>query len=551
VRSVRDRARRSLSVIERAARNEGAVNEQETSTRERRVARAWAATLAFVLTAPACAVGLVGLGLPGPAAMAGGCGLSVVAAWWAGRQMAGALATVLPRRPAALAALAIATLLLLAPYGRLAVFMADVTRPTQAFFKESPAWLYHSCFSAYIEADRLSQEPSRNIYDAAQYDNRTIDGFRVDTYYYPPPFLVQTRLVAALSGDFLSRRATWYAVQCLTLAAVALFICSWLGGRAGGLALLLLPLLYSAQPMLAGLQFGNIQVTAVTTATLGMLLIASARPAAGGALLALAAVSKIFPGLLGVYLLASRRWRGVSWTAAWSAAIVLAALWLVGTRPFVDFVEYALPRIHDLSAFPQAEAPRTVAVNLGVYGLAAKLRHLGVSWLDADAGRRITDLYGLVLIAITVALGWRDARRPWNVAREEDRTHALLTWLALAGLASYRSRFVGFAYGGASTMWLLWLMTASARRGVAVAAGVAGFALTAVLTSLVTPPAGGVPPTRVLVAALAVQVSMLAINTAVIVRAFRWRPNTSDDPATARSASWPSIPSLPSTDVSA
>jgi hypothetical protein len=515
------------------------------------VARAWASTLTFLLAAPACAVGLVGLGFPAPAAIGAGVVASGGVAWWVGGRLASTMATVLPRRPAALAALAVATLLLLAPYGRLAVYMADVSRPAYAFLKASPAWLYHSCFSAYIEADRLAQEPSRNIYDAAQYENRTMDGFRVDTYYYPPPFLVQTRLIAAVSGDFLSRRAAWYALQCLTLAAVALFVCGWLGGRAGGFALLLLPLLYSSQPMLAGLQFGNIQVTAVTTATLGMLLIAAARPAAGGALLALATVSKIFPGLLGVYLLASRRWRGAGWTAAWSAAIVLVALWIVGVRPFADFVEYALPRIHDLSAFPQALEPRTVAVNMGVYGLVAKLRHLGISWLDADAGRRITDVYGLVLIAVTAVLGWKDARRPWNLARQEDRAHALLTWLALAGLASYRSPFVGFAYGGASTMWLLWLMAASAGRGLGVAAGVAGFAVTFVLTSLVTPPVGGVPPTRVLVASTVVQVAMLGINTAVIVRAFRWRPRTGDDRATVRSPSWPPVASVPSTDVPA
>jgi hypothetical protein len=116
-------------------------------------------------------------------------------------------------------------------------------------------------------------------------------------------------------------------------------------------------------------------------------------------------------------------------------------------------------------------------------------------------------------------------------------------WLALVGLASYRSPFVGFAYGGASTMWLLWLMTASARSQAGVWAGVAAFALTAVATSLVPPPVGGLPPPRVLLASLAVQVAMLGVNTAVIVRAFRWRPGTSDDPATVRSTVWPSMPS--------
>jgi hypothetical protein len=504
---------------------------------------AWAGALVFVLALPPLAAGLVGFRLPAWFAIPAAAVLAAGVAWWPARRLAPVIAAALPTRPAAIAALAIVTLLLLVPYARLSVYMADASRPSHAFFKGSPFWLYHSCFSAYIEADRLSQDSSRSIYDAAQYENRTLDGFRVDTYYYPPPFLVQTRLIAVVAGDFLAQRAIWYALQCVTLTAVALFVCGWLGGRPGGTALLLLPLLYSAQPMLAGLQYGNIQVTAVTTSALGVLLIAARRPSAGGALLALATVSKIFPGLLGVYLLASRRWRGASWTAAWSVGLVAIALMLVGVKPFADFVQDALPRIHDLSAFPQAHWPRTAAVNLGVYGLTVKLRHLGLAWLDADAGRRITDVYGLLLIAVTVVLGWREAHRPWNLARVGDRSHALLVWLALVGLASYRSPFVGFAYGGASTMWLLWLMTASARSQAGVWAGVAAFALTAVATSLVTPPVGGLPPPRVLLASLAVQVAMLGVNTAVIVRAFRWRPGTSDDPATVRSTVWPSMPS--------
>jgi hypothetical protein len=477
----------------------------------------------LLLAGPPLAVGFVGIGLPGWLAMAAGLVLGTVAATWSAKALSNALASALPRHPLWLAGVALVSLLLLAPYARLAVYMADASRTSFAFFGPAPTWLRHSCFTAYIEADRFVRDPTRNIYDAAGYEDRTLDGFRVDTYYYPPSFLVQTRVIAALADGFLERRAIWYALQCLTLTAVALIVAWWIGGRSGGMALLLLPLLYSAQPTLAGLQYGNIQVTAVTTSTLGVLLIAAARPAAGGALLGLAIVSKIFPGLLGLYLLVSRRWRGALWTAAWSAGLVGLALALVGVKPFADFLFYAVPKIHDLSAFPQVEWPRTAAVNLGVYGLAVKLRHMGLSWFDPEVGRRMSDLYGLALVAVTVLLGWREARRPWNLALEHDRAHALLVWLALVGLASYRSPFVGFAYGGASTMWLLWLMTASAGRAAGVRAGVAAFAFTALVTSLVPPPAGGLPPLRAFVAATVVQVAMLAINVAVVVRAFRWQ----------------------------
>jgi hypothetical protein len=494
------------------------------------VARLWACSLVFALVAPPLVVGLVGLGSPWWMAVAAGGVLAAGTSWWAAPRLTGIVAAALPRRAIPLIALALATLVLLSPYVRLSVYMADASRTSFAFFRASPFWLYHSCFTAYIEADRLARDPSQNIYAASQYENRSIGPFKVDTYYYPPSFLVQTRIVAALADGFLARRALWYALQCLTLTAVALFVSAWVGGRKGGLALLLLPLLYSAQPTLAGLQYGNVQVTAVTTSTLGVLLIASARPAAGGALLALATVSKIFPALLGVLLLASRRWRGALWTAGWSAALLALAYLLVGAKPFTDFLHDALPRIHDLSAFPQAEWPRAAAVNLGIYGATVKLRHLGLSWLDASAGRQVTDIYGLLLVAVTVLLGWREWRRPWNFASADDRARALQLWLALVGLASYRSPFVGFAYGGASTMWLIWLLTASGRRPAGVWAGVAAFAVTAWGTSLVRPRAGGLPPARELAASLVIQLAMLGVNLAVVAGALR-RPPPRPEPA--------------------
>jgi hypothetical protein len=306
--------------------------------------------LTFVLSAPPLAAGLSGLGAPAALALLGACGVAGSAAWWVGRRLGELLGAVLPRNVLAAGALAIISLALLYPYGRLAIFMADHTRTACAFHTGSPTWTFHSCFTAYSEADRLALDGTRNIYDASGFEGRTIHGFRVDTYYYPPVFLLQPRAVALLTGGaFLPSRAVWYALQCLTLSAVALLLAWWLGGANGGRALLLLPLLYSAQPMLAGLQYGNIQVTAVTTSVLGILLIAKARPALGGALLGLATVSKIFPGLLGIYLLTSRRWRGAAWTAGWSVLLVIVALGAIGAKPFVDFIGYALKMLIELS----------------------------------------------------------------------------------------------------------------------------------------------------------------------------------------------------------
>jgi hypothetical protein len=138
-----------------------------------------------------------------------------------------------------------------------------------------------------------------------------------------------------------------------------------------------------------------------------------------------------------------------------------------------------------MSAFPQAQCPRTAAVSPGVYGTDRQAAPSRPVLAGRRCGRRITDLCGFVLLVVVALVGWRESRHPLDFATREGRARAVVIWLALVGLASHRSPFVGFAYGGASTMWLLWLMTAPrCTAGVCVGIG----ALTALVTSLVPTP---------------------------------------------------------------
>ena len=402
---------------------------------------------------------------------------------------------------------------------RMAVFMVDADQRGLSILPSDKWRTEHSCLTAYTEAARFAEEPATNIYDPTLYDKRYIEGLKVDTYHYPPPFLVVPGALQYAGGDYLGVRPIWFALQLALLIATALVLARWIGGREGQLVRLAVPLFLIAPTTLFTLQTGNFQSSALALSLLGMIALASARPAvqaAGGLALAYATLSKVFPGVLGIYFLVMRRWRAVAWTVAGALVLCALAMLAYGTQPFDDFINYQLPRLSNGAAFPQSELPRIVAVNQSVYGLLVKLRHVGVSGLDIATGLRITSVYGFVVLAGAGFATWRLRARAIQLSRLETAQ----LWLAVLNLASFRSPFVGGVYGQIGTIWLITLLLAGATslRGRLVwAAAYLAFGIALLVT-----PSPSVPPSQPIVwFSIVIHVLMIALNVVVIVRAAR------------------------------
>ena len=412
---------------------------------------------------PVLGVGLTGFGIPASGAILLGVCLAAALAWPASRVLADTLRPAAGSRVVLTAALVFSAAAVV-EIGRIAPFMADVTR-TEWAFASSDAWRSrHCCLTAYSEASRFVAEPGRNIYEPTQYEPsatapRILHGLKVDPYHYPPPFLLLPRALHVIGGDFLRVRALWFAFQALILGATVLFLPRWVGGRAGGVALVG-ALLFLALPQVAfSLQQGNFQNTAIPLAVAAFVLFWYGRYAIAAPMLAYAALSKIFPGVLVLYLLAARRWRALLWTAAAGAVLVMLSAAVFGTQPFLDFLGYEIPRISSGEGFPQSERPRVAPHNMSVYGLTVRLRLLGAEWLPQTTGLTIASWFGFFVLALTALTGYRHRV---DLSTIDGRMQLLQIGVALITLGSFRSPFVG-GYGVVSTLWLMTLIGAGCR----------------------------------------------------------------------------------------
>lgn len=476
------------------------------------------------LVAPPLVVALSLLRIPPTWAALSLVGLGIAAAWrW--RYELNSLAAPLLERRLWLALWLVGSLAASIQGARLGLFMLDAKRaddsvvPWQAFFRE------HSCLTAYTEAARLA--PSGvNVYDPKLYLDplaeppryaRRIGPFVVDLFEYPPPFLVLPRLAVAQGLDFLRIRSSWFALQSLLSIASVLALATWIGGRSGLRAGLLLPVLWAAPPILLTLQIGNFQLTALSLGVLAMLAFARERPVQGGLALGFATSSKIFPGVLGLWLLASRRWRAVLWTLAASVVLVALALVLLGRRPLIDFFQYQLPRISSGEAFDWIEVPSVALINASAYGLVTKLRLLGLPWTEKPGAEAFTHLYALALLPLVLLAAWR-RRRGVGVGMDQEvgRLRQAQAWLGLLNLASFRSPFVPDAYATIGSLWLLTLLAAE-RRTLLAQAGLlfAGLAFCRVLDDAALP---SPPPLWVTALTLTSQLVLLGLNVWVVVR---------------------------------
>jgi hypothetical protein len=356
---------------------------------------------------------------------------------------------------------AIAAVLALVQVGRLTVFMADASRTGFSAFPGSTWEVKHSCLTAYYVAGRAVGE-GRNVYDDSLYNApgddparprmpRALGPFNVDPYEYPPPFLLLPRALDLFAPDFSRLRALTFGLHVALMLGAMLVVTRLLGPAAGTRALLLLPLVWAAPPMLSLLQKSNVQGVIVALSMVAMALFARHRSAAGGLLLAFAIASKLYPGLLVPYLLLRRQWRALAWTAGWGFGLVAASLLDTGLAPYGAFLEQ-LPTLLSGEAFAAFRNPGATATNVSVPGIALKLKLLGVPGMGFGAMKVVGWAWTLVALG---ALALYVRRR----TREEEQP---LVWLAILVLATLRSPFLPQGYGAVPPLWLLTLLAAAA-----------------------------------------------------------------------------------------
>lgn len=348
----------------------------------------------------------------------------------------------------------------------LGAYMADPQRPQASAIWFDPFYVNHSCLSGYWKASELARTDGVNIYDESPYEGNE-GRFKLDTYLYPPQFLLLPRAIGAFGGGFQQLRAVWFALDGALLAGAMLALCGWIGGQAGRRAALLLPAAWLALPTLITLQTGNFQLPALALSVLAMLLFQRGRNVAGGALLSIAAV-KIFPGILLAYLLFCRRWRPLGWSVAWSLAGAGLGLALLGPAPFRDFVGFELPRIAsgELWSWLALDGLEGVAaINDSVPGLVFKLRLLGLSGMDHHMMAGAAWAWSFLLVAVAAVA----ARR----AQGAPALRQAAVWISLLGLSALRSPFVPDDYGLFPALWVWCLLAASATASAARIAGLA------------------------------------------------------------------------------
>lgn len=471
---------------------------------------AWAVAAgaaAMLVTLAALPVALVAAGLAG---------------WLAARGLPRLAAVApVPRGRITAALWGVLAVVAVAQFGRMSVFMADPQIGWGAL-GPAPFMQRHSCLSSYVHGAELARRGDANIYDDRYGFTEDDDvpelpsaidvgPLTMDTYEYPPQFLLLPRALLVLTDEFLAFRALWFLLTAAVLVGVTLTLARWLGDEAGRRLRLLLPAIALAPPLLITAYFGNFQLMAMGLSALAMLWIFNNYTRRGAALLAFLIGAKIFPGILGVYLLAARRFAAAAWTAAFAALYAVGALLWFGTRPFVDFFEYHLPRLASGETFGFLSLPAPSMGNLGVFGLPFKLRIAGWSGSEADAwalARQLSWGYTLVIVALAAYAGWRAG--PADDANSRARQAGV--WLGLLALGSLRSPFAP-PEALIPLVWALALRAAAARsRGEAALAALLWISMMIVIPVPVAPAA---------IAGLALQAVIYATAIGLVLAARR------------------------------
>jgi hypothetical protein len=438
---------------------------------------------------PVLAVGVHAFGPSLFPSLAIGCAAAVAIAWMTSGTLANALRPALESRILAVSLVVFAAVAIVS-IARVSVYMADPSR-VDCSYVDDAFRTAHSCMTAYAEAARYVSDGTRNIYDMTLYEPKRFGPLKADSYHYPPPFLLLPAAIRALRADIFQMRAVWFTLQAVVLASTLLSLACWIGGRTGAYAVVGAVFAMATPHVVYALQQGNFQSTAVPLAVAAVVLLYTGRLKRGTVLLAFTAASKIFPGVLIVYLLAARQWRALAWTAVFGAALLAITLTAFGSKPFVDFLRYEVPRISSGESFPQTERADTMPSNQSVYGATVRLRVLGLGWLTEPRGLAIASVYGLLVLALAGFAGWRATV---DVSDPAGRARLVTAALALVSLASFRSPFVG-VYGLMGTVWLMTLLAAGLRTDKSLLGALALVALFCVASWLI--PGPGHEPTAI------------------------------------------------------
>jgi hypothetical protein len=340
----------------------------------------------------------------------------------------------------------VGAVLAVANTARVGVFVADSAQHWASAFPIVPESAVHQCLAAYVRAGELAAADHANLWRAADYEQAptTIHGmaeYLGDPYEYPPTFAVLARAAVALTDNYDVIRALWFGISAVGFWLAYLVLAAWAGGRAGATALLLGPPLALSFPLLFGLQWGQAHVVVVAASVAAMVAFARGRSTVGGVLLAVAIATKIFPGLLLVHLAMRRQWRAIAATLIALAALIALATLALGPATLAAFVAEHVPAMASGEAFAYTENNPD---NSSLYGLAFKLRTLGVADADRGVASLLVWIWGFVALALAVLTSRGGG----------DRARDAVIWLAIICLATLRSPFAP-AYTAIGTLWLL------------------------------------------------------------------------------------------------
>lgn len=415
-------------------------------------------------------VGVVAAGVLaalGSLAWAGGvtllvlCFLSAVAARLILARLPRALEQLAEARPVLAVGWVLLTIGCVFQVSRLSTFVCDQTDGF-VLSTSDPTWAKHMCMPSYLYGAELNERGEENIYSSEHYPlwnpevklGSRYDFTEPDDFLYPPPFLLLPRAAIALSDDFQLIYSFWFAIQAMALLAAALALASWIGGQAGGVAALSLPLLLLSFPVLYNLQFGQFHLAAILLAMYAMLQFQRERNAAGGFLLGFAVVSKVFPGLLLIWLAGQKRWKALAWASVACLVYIGIALVVLGPEPFAAFFSYEMPRLSSGAAFWYDDlypefAGFLVADLQSPYGMVLKLDAIGIPGMTRAVGAIACKIFGIALLILT-----------FRVSRVslEGRTDLALLWLSLLGLGSLVNTGAWGDYIAIPALWMLTLL---------------------------------------------------------------------------------------------
>jgi hypothetical protein len=291
-------------------------------------------------------------------------------------------------------------------------------------------------------------EGEKNIYNKELYFGaeflidkkfrRKIDGFNVDPYHYPPPFLLLPITARTVVGEsFLDLRMLWFAISVLSLMTAIGFMIYRLEPEGRMRLIGMAPLIWCSMPVLAGLQMSNVQIIIISISVIAMAFFSINRPL-GGLLIAMSTVAKIFPGILFVYVIAQRKFREAIWIVGFVILLSLTAFLVVGSNPFKAFIEFELPLLSSGEAFsgPFSNA-FAVARNMAPFGIPLKLGWLGVPGMNLEIGRIVSSVH---LLMVLILAFWSGRQKP------RSSTEAVSIWISLIALGSLVSPFAPATY---------------------------------------------------------------------------------------------------------